>query len=183
MLKSHEKQRRLLGLFLLLAIGFLSSCAADTNDVEALVGVALLAILFFLTFLVLFFFGLYRGLRKKRWGTFSVACGFFTGTLISMATMLNVSEEAQYMVIGGFLGMGTDWAATLGSPSGPKTAIHSLATLISETRDAILKAAVQTDVKPGYAINITIFLYTTVLVVLLMLLIAKALGPIFLGLN
>jgi uncharacterized membrane protein len=66
-----------------------------------------------------------------------VGCIF--GLVIAAVVIKRVPLETQLVAIGAILGFGTDFAATLKDPDGPKTAINRLAKMIAGISSVRLK--------------------------------------------
>jgi hypothetical protein len=150
----------------------LAGCNAG-HDPDGVFGVLLLFLLMTIIFFTIFIWLVKKGERSL------VTCGFFLGMICGLAIIFNVPIEIQYVVLGGLLGMSADWAATFKEPTGAKTAINSLAIFVAETGDALRNAAKKTEINPSSTRNVSIFLWTMMLTILLMLLMAKALNPIY----
>jgi len=101
------------------------------------------------------------------WRWFGAIVGAVLGLIAGDVVLVNVSARKQLFAAGTITGMGVDWLTTFTQTDGPKTAIHSLAKLVSNTVAAAASEGLPSPALQPFTYGLWAFFGALALVMLL----------------
>lgn len=171
--------RRLLAVWVSLLL-VLGACAAPGSGAQRTfnaLGVVAIAIVVEGTILVSALIWGVITLRNSA-QRFAMFSGVFLGCIASVIIIVSVPLNLQYMIVGGILGLGTNLFATKNQAANVRTAIGSLAKLVTTTVKAVSSAAEDTGLPTPEEIALTIGIWCFLGSVLLTLAVGNALSGV-----
>jgi hypothetical protein len=132
-----------------------SGCASapGAGPLEETINASLISVISGLAILILVIVSRWIGSRQWSPASRGGAIGFTFGLVLAVITLRLVPLNTQLVVIGAFLGVGTDFLSTIKEPGGPKTAVTSLSKLIVSTSRAVIGAAKSSGIEePEYVV-------------------------------
>ena len=109
---------------------------------------------------------------------FAMFLGVFVGCLASAVIIVSVPLNIQYMVVGGILGLGTNLFASKNQAANVKTAIGSLAKLVTTTVKSVSSAAADTGLPTPQERALTVGIWCFLGTILLTLAIGNAVSGV-----